>query len=1114
MDLYLFSLTSLCSSCFVFHCGICVAFFDVLRILRELIFHNIRRVHYLPSLIPKRAIRTYSRTTLLDIGRPYTTLDPTICSKLKLLRIHSSETACTSHRKKRRPYRAGRNLKRGRPVPVLELPQTRTSSFLHCGIGQNRGSILKNLINIPFISPPTSNSCLQVACFNARSVGSSSRRTDICDFIIDNNVDVLFITETWLKQDGDEAKLFDLTPAGYSIKSFPRNSRGGGIAILAKDSLLSRLTFSTDFGFDHSTFEIVHANLSMQKTSINFFCLYRPPPSQRNNLSDSMFLQQFPKLLEFAHTTPGCLLILGDFNFHFDCPSDPCMAKILDFLNIFNLEQSVRTPTHKGGHIIDWIIHRPSDNILQNTNISYELSSDHYCITCQLDVSLPAPRPALSKRRNIKSINRMSFMKDISDNLATAQTVTPDILDQCLRSTLDTHAPPLSYKKSTKCDPWYNSICEQLTTAKRERRKAERQWLSSGLTVHWEIYQATKKKVTTLIHDAKSTYFSSKITASRSCKELHAITSSLLSKQKKSSPTPNLIPQDALPDMFSNFFANKIKSIRSELELNQESVPSSPFRSDINFHGSPLGTFSTMTTDSLRTLLNKCTPTTCELDPIPTPLLLECIEKILPALTDIINTSLTSGVFPSIFKQAVVRPLLKKSSLDPNDLNNYRPVSNLSFFSKILEKVVLSQILTHINSNRLISQSQSAYRPGYSTETALLKVTNDLLTAMDNNDVSILTLLDLSAAFDTIDHEILLSRLQNTFGFEGTVLSWFRSYLTGRRQYVSINGKKSLATDVPYGVPQGSVLGPILFILYTQPLSHVISQHPVSHMLYADDTQLYRSSSIADINSSLQKMEHCINDARSWMLSNKLLMNDKKTEAIIVGSKRLLKSDILPSSIMSNRTSVLFSKTIRNLGVTFDQYLSLHQHTLNICRASYIELRRISSIRRFLSEDATKTLMCSYVLSRLDYCNSLFAGAPLNLTQELQRVQNVAARITVKARKTEHTSHILEHLHWLPVQQRIRHKVCGISYSSLAPTGPTYLADLVNVYTPSRFLRSSKDSHTLVIPMRQKKSCGQRSFSYQAPTLWNDLPSDLRKISSFPSFKKSLKTHFFRQTFK
>ena len=178
---------------------------------------------------------------------------------------------------------------------------------------------------------------------------------------------------------------------------------------------------------------------------------------------------------------------------------------------------------------------------------------------------------------------------------------------------------------------------------------------------------------------------------------------------------------------------------------------------------------------------------------------------------------------------------------------------------------------------------------------------------------------------------------------------------------------------------------------------------------------------------------------------------------------------------------------------------------MNTCRAAYIELRRISSTRNFLSVDVTKTLMCSLVLSKLDYCNSLLSGSPQYLIQLFQKVQNTAARITLKVPRLAHTSPLLRSLHWLPVQKRIKHKVCSNCYTTLTGASPKYMSELVNVYTPSRCLRSSSDSHTLTIPCVRTKTCGQRSIAYQGPATWNKLPFDLRHKDSLSTFKSALK---------
>ena len=253
---------------------------------------------------------------------------------------------------------------------------------------------------------------------------------------------------------------------------------------------------------------------------------------------------------------------------------------------------------------------------------------------------------------------------------------------------------------------------------------------------------------------------------------------------------------------------------------------------------------------------------------------------------------------------------LKKKCLDHNDLNNYRSVSNLCFIAKILEKLVLSQVSSYLNSHHLCNNCQSAYRPGHSTETAFLKVVNDLFLSLNKGNISVLALLDFSSAFDTIDHPVLVHCLHTDFGFTDTVLQWFSSYLTDRTHYVSLCNHCSDFVPVHSGVPQGSVLGPMLFTMYIKPLSAIIDSHSIIHHSFADDIQLQMYAPPDRISELLHSMQSCISDFKAWATANMLKLNDSKTELMLVTSKRSKHLHNLPTSITIGNAQIPFKQSV------------------------------------------------------------------------------------------------------------------------------------------------------------------------------------------------------------
>ncbi len=410
----------------------------------------------------------------------------------------------------------------------------------------------------------------------------------------------------------------------------------------------------------------------------------------------------------------------------------------------------------------------------------------------------------------------------------------------------------------------------------------------------------------------------------------------------------------------------------------------------------------------------------------------------------------------------------------------------------------------NVNSNGYLDNFQSGFRV-HSTETALIKIINDIRFNSDSGKISVLVLLDLSAAFDTVDHNILLERLENWVGLSGMALKWFRSYLEGRGYYVSIGEHKSKWTSMTCGVPQGSILAPLLFSLYMLPLSQIMRKNQIAYHSYADDTQIYLALSPNDY-SPIDSLCQCIDEINSWMCQNFLQLNKEKTEVIAFGNKdEVLKVNAYLDSSQTTKNQV------RNLGVILETDLSFSSHVKAVTKSAYYHLKNIARIRCFVSSQDLEKLVHAFITSRVDYCNGLLTGLPKKTIRQLQLIQNAAARILTRTRRSEHITPVLRSLHWLPVTFRIDFKVLLLVYKSLSGLGPKYIADMLTEYKPNRPLRSLGSSQ-LEIPRVHTKQ-GESAFSYYAARSWNQLPEEIRCAKTLATFKSSLKTHLFSCAF-
>ena len=519
----------------------------------------------------------------------------------------------------------------------------------------------------PILHPICNPNKLKMCLFNAQSVCKDGKADATADFTHNGQVDIAFITETWLNSVGHEPIEKCLTPTDYRLASFPRPTLGGGIAILYKDSLHPLLSFSQSLPFSHSSFEHVQVCFQSTPHPITFSCVYRPPPSSTNKLTTRMFLSEFDQLLDHYSLLPGNLIVLGDINVHYDNPDSYDTKHICSSLSHHNMTQHISEPTQQAGHILDWIMSRQHANpatgnsLILSTSLTSALPSDHSAILCSLDISPPTRTKHTVTRRNLKSINLDTFSSDASRLLSEKSQNLTEHFDTTLRHLLDTHAPATTrHLPNRPPAPW---LTPEIAHAKRARRRAERRWRKTKLTVHKQIFHTARRRVSTLISSAKNTYFQNKIITSSSSKQLFTTMNHLLGTQKNS-PLPTTHSHEELPTVFSNYFTTKIQTLRENLDT----TPCQPCPPDPPFSGSSLRTFTPISQEELLKTIRSMSLKTCELDPLPASLYSDCLPALLPFITDIINTSLKSGTVPDSFKSAIVRPLLKKHNLDPNEL--------------------------------------------------------------------------------------------------------------------------------------------------------------------------------------------------------------------------------------------------------------------------------------------------------------------------------------------------------------------------------------------------------------------------------------------------------------
>ena len=948
---------------------------------------------------------------------------------------------------------------------------------------------------------------------------------------MEQNIDIAFVTETWMKRN-DSVKLAEIHERGFEMFNDPRKGAGGGVGFIFN---LKTVHLIKNDVKKYSSFQVLESVLQTSTETLRLCVIYRSTQhsSRKKYLAtrQTKFFEDFSDYLECLASKSGKPLICGDFNFHVENSLDSVAAQFMNLIKDRGFKQHISVPTHISGGTLDLVLTKacPKD-FLNVTNISVTpntgTTSDHFFVSFDILLDLVPSRPKTSVTKEIRElakINLEDFKRDINKKMPEPSSLR-DLCEavskynSVLEEVLEDHAPLMEIQINEKESPWMNTKCKK---ARRERRKAEKLYKKDRSDK--ELLQNYREKqidaaLTIDLHRNK--YYSNKLSAAEgNPKATYKIINSLFDKEHGNKKLPKGSSDQAMAESFKGFFHEKVSKIYKEIEGSHSKIPLEDNNDTVyneNAADLSISYFKPLIPSQVEEIIKEMGTKSCSLDPIPTWLFKNCMSELLPMVTLIVNVSLQSGCFPDQLKIAVVQPLLKKHNLDSDDLSNYRPVSNLSFLSKVIEKCVHLQITEYLDKNKLFPELQSGYRRFHSCETAILRIHNDLLYAMDRQTHACLMLIDLSAAFDTINHQMLLKRLEKSYYIKGVINKWISSYLTGRLFKVNLNGSVSKEAQLEIGVPQGSILGPLLFILYTAGLQPLANKYNFSIHLYADDTQIYFKFDPRICNTAIMNdLELCFIDIKNWMSSNYLKMNDSKTKIMEIHS---------PYTSAAPKDNFILDSCVidpvdkaKNLGFWFDNHLTLDKHISKISQTCYQNMRKIGRIGSKLSKDLKIQLVHSFIHSIIDNCNGAYFAISGSQLQRLQKIQNSAVRYIFHLKGKERYQSItpyLKDLHFLPIIYRIKFKLSLLVFKCINNVAPSYLSDLVTLRkTTHHTVRADNDYFLLEEPKEPRCRKTQGAFSYSAPKTWNTLPYSLRCMSVIEAFKVALKTYLYKCAF-
>ena len=899
---------------------------------------------------------------------------------------------------------------------------------------------------------------VKLAHVNARSVPMHIH--EIMKILLETKLDVLGVSETFISEN-TPTSLYQIPGYKFIHKSRDKKCRGG-IGLYVNENLpVKVIKLSTELVQP----EMLFVEVTIGNTKMAVGVIYKSP-----KIPYSVYALVHENLVAISTKYEHCL-IMGDMNINHLLPNSSACKFFTSYITEpFALTQVITEPTRitaTSSTLIDLMLTSSPENVKVQGVVDTPGISDHCLTFLAYSLKKPKFKPKMVTRRDFRKFNKDAFMRDMAlAPWGNIEAVDDDDIDNKVtifenihRDIIDKHAPFRTFRVTRPATPWFTDEIKDLMD---ERDKYKNKFNKDKRPETELLFKDLRNKVTHAIRKSKIKCFNDRInTKIKDPKQFHQALKNFSVVQSKINNDQCNINPTALNEAFLKNNNGKVSDTLITDEVNEILKKSNE----------PAFSFSEVTVGQVIKMVRTIKSNASGVDSISAYFLKLGIEHSVYAFTDIINASITYNKFPERWKKALVKPLPKVAN--PIVATDYRPISLLPAFSKILEKLVAKQMIEYLKATGYLDNLQSAYKQSHSTITALLNVTDDIYEALENSELTFLVLLDYSKAFDCANHKLILAKLQAA-GFKNDSLSWITSYLSGRSQKVVAGSVESDWESVANGVPQGSVLGPLLFTILVSDISDAIKRG--RYHLYADDTQLYYKCKVEDANSTIAHINSDLKNIFDYSKRNCLKLNASKSKFIVIGSRpnlKKLKNTVL-DEIKLGQDVIEREYAVKNLGIVFDEYFSWHKHVNLITAKAYGKLQHVFRFKNFLSQKAKWSLSETYILSQFNYGDIILQGLSNQLVQKIQKVQNSCIRFTFGLRKYDHITATRKNNKIISMEdRRLFHSLC-LMFKITKKIAPIYLCNRIS-YRNSLHNHNTRHRNDIITPFARSRI---RSLSF------------------------------------